>query len=191
MTGDVACVVLASGFSRRYGADKLLERMTSGQSMIEQTVALYRRVFQTVYVVARPDNFALINKLNTLTGVILINNTRADLGMSQSVVAAVKSVHPNSAWLFALADMPYLNADTVSSICSASKSDKIVQPVFNGTPGNPVSIGVSFRDQLLDLHGDLGAKQVVKSAGAALHRVDCQDLGIHQDIDTPNDWVST
>lgn len=186
---DLACVILASGYSRRYGADKLLESDSSERCLIRQTIELYQPLFPVVHVVARPDNLPLMDVLND-ENVMIIENSQSEHGMSQSIVASVLSCNTSTGWLFVLADMPYVKASTIENIRDSARTNRIIQPVFEGKPGNPIAIGHDFAPKLRQLTGDNGAKQIVQNAGEALMQLELDDAGIHQDIDTPNDWRS-
>ncbi len=185
---DLACVILASGYSRRYGADKLLARDSGAQSLIRQTIAVYRPLFSAIHVVARPDNLPLMDILID-EHVTIIENDESKLGMSRSIVKSVEYCQVNTGWLFALADMPYIKTSTVASIRDAAGANKIIRPVFNEKPGNPIAIGQCFAPELLKLTADNGAKAIVRNAGEALTTLHVNDAGIHQDIDTPSDWL--
>ena len=53
---DIACVILAAGFGRRFGEAKMLHIMPNGQSMIEQSIEQYAPVFSDIYVVVREQD---------------------------------------------------------------------------------------------------------------------------------------
>lgn len=190
-----SCVVLASGFSRRFNAengdDKLAHTLASGATVLQQTLTVYTDVFSQVYVVLRPEQIdayhPLIRRLDT---VVPIPNTAADMGMSQSVIKAVMQVPPRAGWLFALADMPYLKPDTVRRIVHAATPNNIVQPRCFDKPGNPVFIGRDFAKQLLELNGDTGARELIKGLAAdRLRRLVVDDPGVTQDIDYLNNII--
>ena len=198
---DLACVILASGFSRRFGCDKLLANMPvqnsnssqetsqNPQTLIQRTVANYKAVFSKVHVVARQSNTALLEALEP-EPVTVIMNESADIGLSQSIVTAVKQIPSDTGWLFALADMPYIKRDTIKRIVQASSSQLIVQPVHAGRTGNPVAIGQTFGSELLALTGDTGAKQLIASIPQdTVLKLDVDDAGIHQDIDIVDDFL--
>jgi len=186
---DIACVILAAGFSRRFGGDKLRAVLPGGDTVFTRSVDIYNRVFSQLYAVVRPD----MMRPKTNSDVIYILNDQAQQGMSQSIVSAVKHLNPELGWLFALADMPYLRADTVRKITQAAHADAIVQPLHGNKPGNPVFFGRRYRDKLLNLNGDAGARGLIQEASSNIARSDAvvqvtvNDPGIHHDIDCPAD----
>ncbi len=192
---DVCCVVLASGYSRRFGGNKLVAPLPSGVSVLEQTLSVYKLVFDSVWLVHRNDDFDLSQIAEKIVGVRSVINGQASHGMSQSIVAAVRQTKPRQGWLFALADMPYVSALTIEAIVEQAAENAIVIPRIASESnaenasrlGNPVFIGRAFADQLLQIEGDVGAKSVVQSNQHHHVYVDCNDVGIVADIDRPED----
>jgi molybdenum cofactor cytidylyltransferase len=50
-----------------------------------------------------------------------------------------------------------------------------------------VGFGRGFRDDLLGLTGDAGARVVLMSHASAVHQLEVDDPGVVQDMDTPAD----
>lgn len=188
MSEHTRCLILAAGFSRRFGSDKLLHRLPNGQRVIESTIHRYKTVFEHVSVVVRDGNVDLIQLLDDL-GVACVINSEAELGMSQSIVCGVKSTHPRLGWLIGLADMPYVKSETLRAVLSRAQKKTIVQPTFNGQRGNPVFIGEHFRSKLMQLAGDVGAKHLIQRVKPSVVELPCDDAGILQDIDSEQDLI--
>ncbi|RBP49382.1 nucleotidyltransferase family protein [Arenicella xantha] len=183
------CIVLAAGHSRRFGAAKLMHTMPDGRALIEHTIAIYQAVFDVVHVVARDDDLELQALLNRV-GAMPIINTRAEQGMSQSIVAGIRSSDAQCGILIALGDMPYVDVDTVRKIAAELHADNIVMPRCQGRIGNPVAFGVAYFDELLRLNGDAGARALINQNLANVTSVEVSDKGIFKDIDTPQDLLS-
>ncbi len=183
---DITCLVLASGSGSRFGSHKLLHELPDGISVIAKTIRLYKQVFNQVYVVIRNDDHELM-KLVEQESANCILNSRAEQGLSQSVIAGVRATAPKTAWLCGLADMPYLSSNTVKSIAESVKSSSIVVPKTLNGIGNPVALGVHFKDELLGLDGDIGAKPIVNRHSDLVRFHHTNDEGVHQDIDTMDD----
>ena len=84
--------------------------------------------------------------------------------------------------------MPNVKPQTVRAIDYAlSTQGGIVVPYFHSERGHPVAFGEVFREELLALQGDSGAKAVLQAHPDKVHRLQVNDPGIVQDIDTPED----
>ncbi len=201
----IACVILASGFGRRFhaagGQDKLLACLDSGTSVLQQTLMLYSVEFKHVYLVLRPDQVLSYKEiLSNFDNVKVLPNTLAEAGMSQSIVTAVRALPSANGWLFCLADMPYIKRSTVRDLIKIVTEDcvvtegkvapahKIVQPTFDDIAGNPVYMSREYAPELLGLKGDIGARDIIANADPdSVKRHSVADPNILRDIDFPSD----
>jgi molybdenum cofactor cytidylyltransferase len=69
-------------------------------------------------------------------------------------------------------------------------SARIVIPTCQGTRGNPVLFDRSVFPQIEEIHGDVGAKEVVRRNAADVLEVEVNDVGVLVDLDTPSDVAS-
>lgn len=60
-------------------------------------------------------------------------------------------------------------------------------PVFEGQRGHPALIGPALLPRLLTLHGDAGARAILKDLGEALALVAAPDDGVLFDVDERGD----
>lgn len=89
-----------------------------------------------------------------------------------------------------LADMPYVQSQTVQAVIYAYEAEKIVAPVFwgeNGVEqqGHPVLFSSQFFPELAQLSGDNGARSVLRQHALSVISLPVRDAGILRDIDTP------
>ncbi|MFT6406823.1 MAG: molybdenum cofactor cytidylyltransferase [Arenicella sp.] len=185
-SNKLACVILASGASARFGSSKMLYELEEGISILTQTIRIYAAVFDQVHVVVRFDDKLAI-ELVRREGAICIENLNPEHGISQSIVAGVDALAPSTAWLFALGDMPYVLPTTVRSLLLSAAVESIVVPRTSRGIGNPIVFGADFKSALLGLTGDVGAKPLLKRHAQQIRFYDCEDDGIHHDIDRISD----
>ena len=98
-----------------------------------------------------------------------------------------------SAFLIALGDMPKVTTAMLSAICRAfvksGDSRTIVAPVVEGRRGNPVLFGAAYREALLGLEGDRGARHLLEgNAGRVLEVSVGDNPSVFDDPDTPSDY---
>jgi len=190
----VCAIVLAAGASTRFGGQKLLAKVSpdtpngSSQSILALTLDKFQSVFNTLHVVV-PPNDTQIEALVLKKGALAIHSQNADQGMSQSLMAGVRAVSPETGWLIGLGDMPFLSVNTLQELAAELTTDNIVVPETRHGVGNPVAFGKTFADELLQLNGDRGAKCLVQRHPEKLKRVKTDDTGVHADIDTYDDLI--
>ncbi|MBX3588371.1 MAG: NTP transferase domain-containing protein [Ramlibacter sp.] len=103
-------------------------------------------------------------------------------GMGDSIAAAVRATAGAPGWLVLPGDLPLVQPGTLRAVAAALATHDAVVPVHEGTRGHPVGFAQPCLAQLLALHGDRGAVQVLRAHRAIELIVD--DLGAVTDVDT-------
>jgi molybdenum cofactor cytidylyltransferase len=183
-------ILLAAGRGRRFdpsGAqDKLLQRLPAGDVVVVASAKTLLGVLPRVIAVVPPADRGVAAALRAL-GCEVTVCLDADAGMGTSLAHAVAASLPDvQAWVIALGDMPFVDTATVRALCDAlAGGAAIAAPVVDGRRGNPVGFGSAHLPALLALHGDEGARRIVR--GSAVVEVAVDDPGIFRDIDTAAD----
>lgn len=187
----VVGILLAAGFSRRFGEqDKLMHQLNNGLTVAEASAKTLWRALPHSVAVVREENSALHSTLSALGYHVVLSNKENAL-MADNLklgVLAAKSRFPQAAgFVIALADMPFIQAQTISKIADQLTTAAIVQPVFNGKPGHPVGFSQRFTYELLTIAGDQGAREILRAHQDELVLMPVDDEGILRDIDTMAD----
>lgn len=196
-------LVLAAGFSKRYGSDKRFslpsvlsnkqfDANSFKQSLIFHTIERVCRHHDTVFVIHRYEDPDLLQQIKHFP-VHCIPATKDKIGIGESIAQGSKVITQKHADIKSLtiylADMPFIQSSTIDLILNHTSTNTITRPSYQNNQGHPVCFGVDFISELTMLYGDRGAASVVKNNKSHLILVDVIDQGILQDIDTPNDWM--
>jgi molybdenum cofactor cytidylyltransferase len=142
---------------------------------------------ESVVVVVPPEHAALAEVLKNENVQITINPA-AKAGMGNSLACGVAAASKANGWIIGLADMPWIRATTISQVMTAMHNGHaLVAPRYQSLRGHPVGFGQEYREVLLNLKGDAGARSVLKQHKSHLHYLDVNDPGILMDVDTPAD----
>ena len=201
-------LLLAAGSSRRFGSDKRLHELPDGQRLAIATLRNWSQAIAAdgltqLFVVTRGAAPAGDNPTDlhpdpltehiTQTGiaVTVIAAQEHALGMGHSLAAAVPLIPPGPL-IVGLADMPFVQPDTLRRLAhalSTASASAIVRPSFKGQPGNPIGFGAALRAALANSTGDAGARSLVKDATQNNRVIDLPvaDPGVINDIDRPSD----
>ncbi len=188
-------VLLAAGFSRRFGADdKLLQPLADGRSIGLAAAENLIKAIPLAVAVLRPENVVLAQALQNI-GLKIVYCHKTDAGMGGSISAAIgyASQFPesNGGFVIALADMPDIRPDTIKAIANQLQAGAaIVAPVFQGQRGHPVAFAAKFGPARIGLTGEEGARSILKQHAQEIHLLPCEDAGILADIDTPADLAA-
>lgn len=183
MSAGVGALVLAAGFSNRFGSIKLCARLDNGKTVFEQTLERIQAAIKDVVVVTRPELAdVLINHCETLNIF-----DQAEKGMGATLAYGIGLMPEWDATLVCLADMPFIDSATYAQLAAELDQNAIVMPSYQGRAGNPVGFGRDYYGELALLSGDSGGRPVVQRHLDALRRLDVGDPAILYDIDTPDD----
>ena len=109
----ISAIILASGYSRRMGKNKLLLKYR-GKSLIEHTIeTILSCGFSEVILVAREEQIIEIGNRNDLK---VIKNENAIKGISESIKLGVMNAKNTEGYMFFTADQPFLDVATVKEI---------------------------------------------------------------------------
>jgi len=180
-------VVLAAGFSRRFGSNKLMHPLSDGRSILWHSLQPYINAGCDLACVTRPDSAEVISLLKSL-GIKTLSCDQAEQGMSASIAVAAQYAQSLSRPLMlGLGDMPYMRAQSLQQLLQAWDllKPEILYPCVNGQQGHPVVFRASYFSELASLEGDKGAKSLL--AGELATAVNLDDIGLVRDIDISAD----
>ena len=188
-------MVLAGGLGRRFGSDKRLAALPSGESLLEATLSKIIPAFDETLLVLRPGDetlaAALSTRFKTLTTTFADN---AGLGMGHSLAHGAANITRWQGAAICLGDMPFHAPSTLSTLIrafqAASQSHPIIQPCHQGHPGHPVLFHRAYFDAMRALTGDQGARTLLKAEAQVVQMIEVNDSGILQDVDAPSDLAS-
>lgn len=192
----IQLILLAAGFSRRFGENKLLA-MLQGKPLylhvLENLVELKnkRKDIASLTVVTRYREIA--GEAEKL-GVTVAWNNHSEDGISSSLqtgLAAVsigeKQEQDKQFYCFFVGDQPYMKLKTIEEFLNRfAQSNKGIGCMSReGRTGNPVVFSAKYSDELMALAGDVGGKQVLHK-----HEEDVFYYEVHEkqqllDIDRP------
>lgn len=190
MIGNAGILLMAAGLSHRYrqqcGQHKLQAPPADDGpfSLLERNLLLATSVAgRRVNVVLRPEEHEMIALAQRYHCTV---TELASNGLGCSIAAGVANQPEWSGWLVMLADMPWLQQNTVFQVFKALRIANTARPVWQGRPGHPVGFARSLRQSLLALEGDNGAKRLLQHFPPLTIAVN--DPGCVYDIDVPTDW---
>ncbi len=180
------CVLLASGFSVRYGSNKLLQ--TVGGSPL---AAYALSVFPAELFVRRvvTSRFPELLALGSAAGWQPLFNADAEKGISAGIRLGLTAMEGMDGVLFAVCDQPWLTRESVSRLVAAfaEHPDRIAALSWRGRRGNPVIFPSGLFPALATLTGDTGGSAVIRQNLPRLMTVEASFEKELWDIDTPGD----
>ena len=184
-----AAILLAAGSSQRFGGHKL-SHLIDGVPMALKSAITLQSALGAIIVGIMPQD-ALAPTLSG-HGLNVIFCDRAPEGMGGTLAQVVAAAPADAGgYVIALADMPFIHVDSIRAVAAALQGGaKLAAPTYRGQRGHPVGLAASYRDELLALKGDAGARDIVKRDAALMQLIEVDDPGVLRDIDTPGDLTA-
>lgn len=178
-------IILAAGEGKRAGGGKL-SRAIQGKPMLQCVVetAVHSGLDNILLVTGYERNLG--EKIANQFSIKSYFNSDYPLGMSTSLKLGLSKVPFGiSAVVVLLGDMPYIQRETLEAIIDLYKATggKIIIPVYNGRKGHPVLISCIYKDEIYNISGDMGAREIIKKHVDKVVYLETGDPGILQDID--------
>ena len=133
----IGCVLMAAGFGRRFGGNKLTAELGYGETLIDRALSTIPadKLDRVVVVTQYPQVAAPAEKY----GFTSLHNPHPERGQSESIRIGLAALEDCDAVLFLVADQPKLQKETVSRLLdfAAAHPDRIVGLGHNGRRGNP------------------------------------------------------
>lgn len=191
--GNKGALLLAAGFSRRFGGVKLRALLPDGSTVLQQTLARLYAATPDITLVTRDDLLADAQQAvaalpaQARQRVQVVVCPDAHLGMGHTLAHGMRHLPTWQGVLICLADMPAIRTETYAGMLDTLSQDDILIPVHGGRNGQPVGFGSRFFPALRGSSGDIGGREVVRAHADRVRYMTTADPGILQDIDTPED----
>jgi molybdenum cofactor cytidylyltransferase len=179
----IGALVLAAGFSNRFGSVKLCAQLENGETIFQQTVNRLSAAIPHIEIATRKEVAPLIEDF--ATNIRVFND--AEKGMGSTLAYGIQYFKGFDGCLVCLADMPFIEPRTYAHLAGKLRRDNIIIPTFDDKPGNPVGFGVNFLPELSALSGNQGGRTLMEKHAKNVIRVPVDDPAILYDIDTQED----
>ena len=191
-------ILLAAGFSRRFGANKLLYPV-DGVPMYLRAAGLMltlkeqRKDIGGLWAVTR---YPAVEEELKERGLRVVFSRYSGLGLSCSLQAGLRAAladirnrkpSEGTAFCFFMGDQPYLTAAAVSGLLDRypASGRGIGRLCHRGRPGNPAVFSEKYIPELLALTGDEGGRRIIRAHPEDVWEMEVADGRELADLDRP------
>ena len=181
----IAGILLCGGAGRRFGVNKLL----AGEEPIAARAARNLKEGAGNVLAVIPLRRPKLRRVLEAEGCAILETDRTPEGMGASLAAAIAATAGAEGWIVALGDMPLVDPRTIETVARALERGAPMAAPYDrgGRRGHPVGFSKALREELLELGGDVGARDVLARHADMVERIITDDPGIFVDIDTKED----
>lgn len=180
-------IILASGFSRRMGKNKLLMKIGE-ETILEKVIKEIKKSnISNIILVAREDNIINLGIKEKLKVVI---NDNAIYGQSNAIKLGLTKADLDKNFMFFCGDQPFIDSFSINKLVESSLNfkDNIIIPKVKDKIGSPIIFPNYLKFQLDKLEGDVGGREVIKNNKDRVKYIDIDNDLFLQDIDTLDDY---
>jgi CTP:molybdopterin cytidylyltransferase MocA len=189
-------IVLAAGASRRLGQSKQLLKHGS-ETLLKRAIRLSNEAGASPVFAVLGAHFEIISASVPLHDATIVFNGNWEQGIASSIHAGLRALNGNptgtsgsqaSGALLLTCDQPRLTAAHLRALTetfTAQSAPSIVASTYAGVLGVPAMFPRTVFPELLALHGDKGARELLKQPSCPLVAVEF--AGGEVDIDIPAD----
>ena len=179
----IGAIILAAGEAKRFGGNKLTAEI-DGKPIIRKVIEASEGLDRVIIVGKYYQEL-----LRILEDEIVIYNPLWREGISTSLKLGVRFFQDYDGVIVLLGDMPLVSKETVNKLTSSFSAEcDMVVPIYNGARGNPVILNKRTYGLIMELKGDVGARQLLGKVKKVCY-IECgKEVVI--DVDTPSDLAS-
>lgn len=163
----LAIALLAAGEASRFGSPKQLAYYQK-QTLIERSIALLNSMNCELFVITGAYHDIIYKHLNlTSKDYHVVFNKNWQQGMSSSIKTAINCCTENfSGIMFVTVDQIHITQEDIQSLINLWQKDtsRIVCAEYANHRGVPAIFPKLYFSKLRDLHGDKGARNLIKSS---------------------------
>ena len=191
-----AGIVLAAGTSVRFGSFKPLFKVGNGTILSMVIDAAVKSDLDRIVLVlgyksdeinANISHYLHDSRLRTVI------NPRYQDGMSSSIQRGLNEIMDEfPSVMIIMGDHPLLDSATINMLLDRFRtSDKdICVPAYKGTRDLPVCFGNRFFSDIMDLTGDIGAREIIQKNPEHVLTVEIENPDCFVDVDTKSDLAA-
>ncbi len=157
-----AAVILAAGASTRLGEPKQLV-VLAGETLLERAVRIARDAGCRPVVAVLGAEAARIQERCALSGAEVLVNEAWPEGMASSIRVGVGALGGGDGALLMTCDQPAVTAEHLRALIA---NGEVTASAYSGRRGVPAYFPAASFPALLELRGDAGARELLRSAAA-------------------------
>ena len=189
---NISATILAAGSSERMESVNKLLLPYKGEALIKiVSKTLIDSLLDPVFVVTGFEHNKVAKSIPKSLDKIIYNKDWRK-GMSRSIYKAISSIPANiDGNMIVLGDMPLIKVKTINKLRSAflnNNGEKIIYADHFGKQVNPVIFPKKYFNEILDLDGDKGCKNIISQNRKSSLGVSIDSSEVIFDCDTKEDY---
>ena len=186
----VSCILLAAGFSRRFGSPKALA-LINGVTVIEQlqNILIHSQVGEIVVVLGDHADDIKSHILNHKK-IRVVYNKDYNLGQTSSFKVGLEAISTEALGVMLLpVDVPTIKVDTIDFLVDQFllKRPSTLIPTYYNKKGHPPIFNAIIKKALLDMDNTKGLNSFERQHELDIVLLPVEDAGVLRSFNTPEE----
>jgi len=188
----ISAILLAAGQSKRMnGENKLIKKINGKPLIIHSVKNILASSIDELIIVLGHQKEIIEKHIDKNEKIKFIFNKEFESGMASSIKIGLKHLSNNAeAFFICLGDMPKINYDIYNQLIKLRNQRDILVPTYKGQQGNPVLFNKSMKEKIMNIEGDVGAKNILELNKNKILNLEINDQSIIRGFNTQKDFNS-
>ena len=183
----ISAILLAAGQSKRMRGENKLIKEINGIPLIKLSIInILESCINELIIITGHENQILEETINKNNKIKIFFNHHYKTGMASSIKKGIENLSKETkAFFICLGDMPMIKKETYNELINYVDKKEIIIPTYKNQQGNPVLFSIKMKDKIMNIQGDVGAKEILKKDNNKVLNLPINDLGIIKNYNTP------
>ena len=186
----ISAILLAAGKSKRMEGENKLIKNLRGIPLIKHSVQsiLDSSINELVVVLGYQEELVKKN-IDANKKIKFVYNKNFDSGMASSIKVGLENLSiKTESFFICLGDMPNINHNIYNKLINFQNNNEIVLPTYKGKRGNPILFSKSIKNILMEIKGDIGAKEIIDAQDKKILELEINDKAVTQNFNTKDNF---
>ncbi len=182
----ISAILLAAGQSKRMNGENKLIKKINGEPLINHSIKnILESSIDKLIIITGYENEVLQKIINKNHKIKIIFNNKFKTGMASSIKIGIKSLPEyTKSFFICLADMPMVNKQIYDYLIKHADNKEIIVPTYKKQQGNPVLFSITMIEEIMNIEGDVGAKEILKKNKNKILNLPIDDQAILKNYNT-------
>jgi len=196
----ISSILLAAGESKRMQGENKLIKEINGMALVKHSIKnILGSAIDEIIIVLGHEGIKIENIIEKNKKIKIIYNENYKIGISSSIKVGLNHISKKSeAFFICLGDMPDVNQNIYNKLIKTrynynkklipKKKKEIIIPILDEKEGNPILFSKFMKKEIMNIDGDIGAKNIIEKNKDKILYVPIKSSGIILDFDTKEDF---
>jgi len=188
----ISSILLAAGQSTRMEKENKLTKEINGIPLIKHTInnILSSSIDELIIVLGHQKEI-IENFIDKNDKIKIVFNKDFESGMASSIKTGLSKLsYKTEAFFICLGDMPMVKKQIYNQLIKYVGNKEIIIPTYKKQQGNPILFSISMKDKIMNIEGDVGAKEILEKNKDKILNLSINDQGIIKNYNIVSDFIN-